>query len=167
MEKRYKVKKQNIVVTEPHAECKDTVAPPDAPAENPITKGWVNHFAAFGDKDVPKIMLDYTADSIIRIWDNTGSVYSAHEGLAEIEAMFTGLFAAIVAADNGDGTDDSEGIKVPLISVTPQYNSVFLVWESFSNPKATDTFIFDDDGKIIRQNIVTNSKVAAGVVAIV
>jgi len=162
----YKVKKQNIVLTEPDGACAGAnLKKPADPSPGLITAGWDNHFKAFGDKNVTLIMKDYTDLSVIRIWDNTKSVYSVHTGLDEIETMFTQLFAAISA--EGDGSADSEGIKVPLISVTPQYNSVLLVWESFSNPKATDTFIFTDEGKIIRQNIVTSSKALNTVVAIV
>lgn len=162
------VKKQNIVVTEDGAtdECVATGVIPVG-AEGPITDGWTNHFDAFGSKNVTKILLDYNAASIIRIWDNTLRQFSEHKGLTAIETMFEGLFKAIKDADNGDGTADSEGIKVPVVSNTPQHNSVFLVWESFSNPKATDTFIFDDAGIIVRQNIVTNSKVATEVVTVV
>jgi len=156
----YKVKYQTIVVTEAGATCSPAVDPV-APADTVITTSWNNHFGAFGAKDVTQILVDYTAESIIRIWDNTGSVYSKHTGLAEIETMFTALFKAITDADAG-GTDS---VKAPLVSVTPQYNSVFLVWESLSHPKATDTFIFNDAGKIIRQNIVVTSKV--GMVAMV
>jgi len=160
----YKVKKQNIVVTEPGGQCVLTVAPPDG-APGPIKNGWDNHFEAFGAKNVTKILDDYTEESVIRIWDNTNSGYSTHAGLDAIGTMFTGLFAAITGASEGDPLSD--GVGAPLVSVTPQFNSVFLVWKSFSNPKATDTFIFDDAGKIVRQNIATSSKATAQVVALV
>jgi len=154
----YKVVKQNIVVTEPSAACGATVAPPEG-AAGAITAAWDNHFGAFGSKNVTQIMMDYTAASIIRVWDNSLNVYSSHAGLGAIETMFTDLFAAITAGATTPGDPATEGITVPLISVTPQYKSVFLVWTSNSHPKATDTFLFDDAGKITRQNIVTNTKV--------
>merc|ERR1712204_88787 len=40
------------------------------------------------------------------------------------------------------------------------FSSVFLVWESNSHPKATDTFTFNGD-KITRQNIVVTTKKAS------
>jgi len=47
---------------------------------------------------------------------------------------------------------------VKVLEVDETVNGVFLVWESLSHPKATDTFVFNDDGKIIRQNIVVKTK---------
>merc|ERR1740116_695468 len=101
-----------------------------------------------------KIMLDYLDTSIIRIFDYNGDLYSKHEGLAAIEAMFTGLFAAI----NAGAVGGDAGVDVRYLDVQPEYKSVFLVWTSFSHPKATDTFLFDDEGKIVRQNIVATSE---------
>jgi len=162
----YKVDKQNIVVTQPGAPCGAASAPP-AGADGPVKDGWDNHFAAFGAKNLTQIMLDYSAASVIRVWDNTLSVYTEHAGIDAIRTMFSDLFAAITAGATTVGDSDTEGIAVPLISVTPQHKSVFLVWASNSHPKATDTFLFDDAGKITRQNIVTSTKPAEIVQAVV
>merc|ERR1719330_1992183 len=150
----YKIMKQNIVVTEPNA-CVSTAAKPrpQAAEGDKIVAGWENHFAAFGGQNVTQIMLDYTEASIIRVFDNNGDVYSKHQGLAAIETMFTDLFAAINAA----AVDGDAGVGVRHLAVEPQNKEVFLVWKSFSHPKATDTFLFDDEGKIVRQNIVVTT----------
>ena len=71
--------------------------------------------------------------------------------MTEIKAMFGGLFAALY---------NNSLLAAPVITVEhspiPQ---VFLVWESPSSgfDKVTDTFLFDDAGKIIRQNIVVQT----------
>ena len=39
--------------------------------------------------------------------------------------------------------------------------SVFSAWSSYSNPKAADAFLFDDQEKILRRAIVTLTEVAS------
>ena len=38
-----------------------------------VQAAWDNHFSAFGEQDLDKIMLDYTEDSLLRLYDFTTS----------------------------------------------------------------------------------------------
>jgi len=150
----YKILKQNIVVTEPNKACVDSGTALATTGSDGIYAAWTNHFTAFGGADADKIMDDYTADSLVQVYDIRDNSYTQFHGLSAIKQMFIDLFAAIgAAAVNGD-----PGVTVPLQQIEPEYNGVFLVWTSNSHPKATDTFVFDDNHKIIRQNIVVTSK---------
>jgi len=167
-----KVLKQNVVVTEPQKACESVVAVENTCVTgNKVCDGWNNHFAAFGagqsfaddaalETALTKIMLDYTADSIVQVFDHRTEAYTTFDTPDKIKEMFKQLFTAMQAAKNEAG---STGLAVKLLEVEPtglggQGGGVFLVWESLSHPKATDTFVFDDVGKIIRQNIVVFTK---------
>ena len=106
-----------------------------------------NHFDAFGSQDVPKILLDYTEDSVVSVWSTKDEKLSVFKGIAEIESLFTQLFKDL---------SDLSTLAAPLIKVEESPgNMVFLVWEcpGCGFKKVTDTFIFDGE-KIVRQNIV-------------
>jgi len=165
--------KQNIVVTEPGKECPDVdaVASTCPATGNKVCDGWKNHLDAFGagqgfagdaavlETALTKIMLDYTAESIVQVFDHRDEAYNTFNTPEAIKEMFKQLFTAMDAVKtDADGT----GLAVKLLEVEPTSNGVFLVWESLSHPKATDTFVFDDEGKIIRQNIVVFTKDPAG-----
>jgi len=167
-----KLWKQNIVTTEPNRSCGDAVnysPETDCTANQKVCDGWDNHFAAFGagvdvaNEDhagaLDKIMLDYTADSIVQLLDTRTETYSTFKTVDAIKGMFKTLFTDIDAAKDNNGI----GLNVKILEVEPKFNGVFLVWESLSHPKATDTFVFNDAGKIIRQNIVVETKTAANV----
>ena len=53
---------------------------------------WDNHFGAFGAQDVPKILLDYTDDSIVTVFDKKSGETTVFKGLSGVEQLFTGLF---------------------------------------------------------------------------
>jgi hypothetical protein len=129
-------------------------------APNTTTQaGWDNHFAAFAEQDVEKILLDYTEDSEINIYDWTTKEESVHTGLDAIGTMFGGLFTAL---------HDTTTLAAPVVMVEHKpIPQVFLVWETPSSGflKVTDSFLFDDAGKIIRQNIVVQSAVQTTTVA--
>lgn len=169
-----KIWKQNIVTTEPAAACSDAAAvaaqcDTETNKVTPFCKGWANHLKAFGDganfngDDAVKtaaldlIMADYTDDSLIQVFDNKDKSYSTFETKAAIRTMFDDLFKAIDGAKTGIDI----GLKVPLLEVEPKFNGVFLVWQTNSHPKATDTFVFNAEGKIIRQNIVVETPARA------
>lgn len=165
--------KQNIVTTEDGKACPtgDKIADPcAAEPELKLCVGWKNHFDAFGagtsstdDSQeradaLNKIMEDYTEDSIVQVYDNrltnpndATKAYSKFVGKEQIKGMFTQLFKDITKENPAD-------VAVRLLEVEKDFDGVFLVWESASHPKATDTFVFDKDGKIIRQNIVVTTK---------
>jgi len=160
-----KVKKQNIVATQPNACPAEPVENPAAPepdATSPVTLGWNNHFNAFGAQDLEMMMLDYTENSTVQVYTwNAETPYTTYEGLSEIRTMFTDLWAAMNAQTDVNG---SIGLGVPsgFPRVEVDVQSVFLTWFSNSNPKATDTFLFDAAGKILRQTIVTTTGTLSG-----
>merc|ERR1711884_327109 len=157
-----KVDLQTIVTTEEDTPCVNSPTASPTDGNESIYAAWNNHFSAFGGKLLDKIMEDYTEESIVQVFDNKDKTYNAYTGLAAIRGMFDDLFKAIAAgAVGGD-----EGVQVGLLEIDVKYNSVFLVWQSNSHPKATDTFIFyevDGVSKIARQNIVVETK--AGLVS--
>jgi hypothetical protein len=167
------IRKQNIVTTEPQKACNsaDVAASECAGSSGPgvlLCDAWENHFAAFGagagaagntteiTAALDKIMVDYTDDSIVQVFDNSVAVadgYSTFKG-DEIRGFFEKLFKEIDTAKSGDDI----GLAVKLLEIEPSSSGVFLVWESLSHTKATDTFVFNTKGQIIRQNIVVSTK---------
>merc|ERR1719203_750934 len=91
-------------------------------------------------------MKDYAPESVVLVWNTADDkAVERHTGLDAIRAMFTKLFD-----DLGAG---NPGLEVPFLETDETSKTVFLVWVSTNVPKATDTFIFNDAGKIITQNI--------------
>jgi len=169
-----KIWKQNIVATQPGVACVEVAAVAGecatADPKPAMCGGWDNHFAGFAagagattdearTSALDIIIKDYTAESLVQVFDNNGNVYESFSGLAPIRGMFDKLFKDIQAA----AVAGDIGLGVKLLEVEPKFNGVFLVWESKSHLKGTDTFVFDDAGKIIRQNIVALTKTAAEV----
>merc|ERR1712045_362929 len=93
--------------------------------------------------------------SVVRVWD-TATKTSEDEvdkftGKAEIEAMFTDLFAAL---------PNTTDIQAPLVAQEDtEIKGVLLVWSSPLNgyQLATDTFWFDSNLRIKRQNILVTT----------
>jgi hypothetical protein len=140
-----KIIRQNIVVQTAVEMPMPTTEAPMVPTTQPA---WDNHFAAFAEQNVSKILLDYVEESEVVIHDIATGTNSRVSGLAGVEALFTGLFQDL---------HDLSDLAAPVVKVEegpiPQ---VFLVWENKASGivQATDTFAFDNNGKIIRQNIV-------------
>jgi len=116
-----------------------------------VQDSWDNHFAAFGGQDVERILLDYTEDSVIAVYDQTSGEQTVFAGLSGVRECFTGLFARL---------SDTSDLSAPVIDVheaaDDQPGSVLLIWRCPASgyAEATDTFIFDSNSKIIRQNVV-------------
>jgi hypothetical protein len=121
---------------------------PDNYTATSVQAAWDNHFAAFGGQDVDQIMLDYTEASVLWAWDHADldSNVTVATGLDEIRDFFGGLFAQL---------DDLELLAAPVVDVTEEPAQVYLIWSCPSSDieSATDTFIFDEANKILRQNI--------------
>jgi len=158
----FRINLQTIVVTEPNGTCEETTQLPGPKEGSPLKKGWDNHLDCFTQRNsnTSCMMEDYTEESIVQVWDNTDNTYEAFEGLDRIQGMFVKLFAAMAAERTNPKYENTEGLEVKLLEVDETYSSVFLVWESTSHPKATDTFTFNGD-KITRQNIVVTTKKAS------
>ena len=115
-----------------------------------VQASWDNHFGAFGSKNVDQIMADYTEASLIKVWNFTKKEKTEYKGLAEIRTCFEGLFATLT---------DLSGLEAPVIDVDAEGKQVFLVWKCPTSgyTDVSDTFIFDSDHKIHRQNIVMST----------
>jgi adenosine deaminase len=120
-----------------------------------VADAWQNHFDAFGKQDLDKIMLDYDAESVCRVYNNTDGVKKEYKGQAEIRAMFAELFATL---------PDLATLDAPVVDVDEAGEQVFLVWmcPGCGYQTATDSFffkrkhcgLFGHKFVISRQNIV-------------
>ena len=121
------------------------------PQGGPVQASWDNHFAAFGAQDVDKVLKDYTEKSVIKVYNQVTDELVEFKGLKGVKECFTGLFKDL---------SDLSGLAAPAIRVEEategKAGMVFLVWRCPSSEynHATDTFLFDKDGKIAKQNVV-------------
>merc|ERR1719401_2785058 len=92
-------------------------------------------------------MLDYSEASMVRVHNNVTAETSVHKGLAGVREMFTSLFADL---------KDLSTLSAPVIDVDENEKQVFLVWKcpGCGYDTATDSFVFGNGNKIVRQNIV-------------
>jgi len=175
------IRKQNIVIETKSSAASSSLlqqfgasdpilAGPDwAYNPNTVQEAWNNHFAAFGKgatanvgddhtEALDMIMKDYTEASVVHIAAYAEGAtaiptFDVHQGVDAIRAMFNGLF---------DTIDDTCNLGAPLVEVTGDEGGahvakqVFLVWRIPASKYkwATDTFVFDEDLKIVKQNIV-------------
>lgn len=126
----------------------DTEAPSGI---GPVHDGWANHFAAFGGQDVEKILLDYVETSEMTVFNHVDGSKQDYTGLAGARTMFEGLFKSLF---------DCSNLGAPIIHVEEDATGgqVLLVWHAAASgyKRATDTFIFDSAGKIMRQHIAVH-----------
>lgn len=100
-----------------------------------------HHLHSFGEGDVEAILEDYTEESVIII--PNGII----RGLEEIRGFFTKLVTELLPP----------GCNFHLHDKVVMENIAYLVWHADSDayvvPFASDTFVFDEDGKIEFQTI--------------
>ena len=100
-----------------------------------------HHLHSFGEGDVEAILEDYTEQSVIII-PNT-----VIRGLDQIKDFFTNLVTEVLPP----------GCNFHLHDKVIMDNIAYLVWHADSDayivPFASDTFVFDEDGKIEVQTI--------------
>jgi ketosteroid isomerase-like protein len=119
----------------------------------PVQRSWDNHFAAFGGQDVERILLDYTEESRVTVYNQLTGDNTVYEGLAGVRSCFEGLFASLY---------DTSDLAAPVITVTEatahEPGSVFLIWRAPASgySEATDTFLMDSNSKILFQNVVVS-----------
>merc|ERR1719464_1590503 len=111
-----------------------------------VQQAWDNHFSAFGEKNVEKILLDYDETSVIRVYTSGTGALTEFRGTQRVRDFFTGVFRDL---------PDMTTLEAPVQIVEEDYKQVFLVWKCSSSgvALASDTFIFGPDNKIKRQNI--------------
>jgi len=161
----FKILRQNIVTFPPGGCPKPTTSMDELRITNPsspVQKAWDNHFAAFGGQNLTKIMLDYTDESKAMFFDNVANLpIAVNVGMTAIEGMFTALFQ-----DLGNRSD----LAAPLVHTSTfgldgsssgeELGQTFLIWRSPIDGYAyvTDTFVYNSEGVILRQNIVAMKK---------
>lgn len=141
-----KVAKQNVVLWTADPGELGTSASTE-PTGGTVQASWDNHFSAFSEQNVEKILLDYTEESVATVFDVKTETKSTFKGLFEIRDLFTGLFADL---------SDLSGLEAPCVQVFEKPSNVFLIWKCPSSGivSATDTFLFDENAKIKYQNVV-------------
>jgi len=117
-----------------------------------VSAAWGNHFGAFGLQNVSMILEDYTKDSVVKVYNQFDSTMTEYKGLNGVEVCFTKLFCDL-------RSHATNGLAAPEVFVEEAPGlQVFLIWSAAASgfERATDTFIFDAEGKISRQNVVVN-----------
>lgn len=116
------------------------------PGNGSTQKAWDTHAAAWRSQNIEDIMLDYTEASIMRVFSDGAGPFEI-AGLAAIRGTFEGIFAALA------NVTDYEDV---LQEVDDDHQVVDWVWQAPSKgyKQAHETFIFDENLKIIRQNVV-------------
>jgi len=114
-----------------------------------IYQVWENHFSAFGEQDIDKIMKDYDEKSVVYVWDHRDNSYCTrvYTGYNEIRDMFLNLFSILKNLDT---------LKVNLTEIVDERSVVFLEWEckGCGITKANDIFIFNKEtNKFSHQSI--------------
>jgi len=115
-----------------------------------VQTAWDNHFAAFGEQNVVKILQDYNDDSVVRVYNHADGKLEVFKGLGGIERLFTSLFKSLF-----NTADLAARVAVHEASGS-EPGSVLLTWSCAASgyAEATDTFVFDVNGKITSQNVV-------------
>eukprot|EP00746_Dinoflagellata_sp_MGD_P036075 gnl/MRDRNA2_/MRDRNA2_186503_c0_seq1.p1 gnl/MRDRNA2_/MRDRNA2_186503_c0~~gnl/MRDRNA2_/MRDRNA2_186503_c0_seq1.p1 ORF type:complete len:374 (+),score=70.08 gnl/MRDRNA2_/MRDRNA2_186503_c0_seq1:58-1122(+) len=155
-----KILEQNVAVTYRKKrmfgspdEVEPAVVAPEG--SGPVHDAWQNHFSAFGAQDVDKILKDYTESSVITVYNQADGSQNVYEGLDGVKKCFTGLFENLY---------DTSDLKAPIQIVQEGGDGgqaeVFLIWSAKASgyTTATDTFIFDNAGKILQQHVVVRYK---------
>jgi len=126
----------------------------ESSGSGPVHDGWSNHFAAFGAQDVEKIVADYVESSEITVFNHVDGSKTEYKGLAGARNCFEGLFKSLF---------DTSNLGAPIVHVEENAagGQVLLVWNAAASGyvRATDTFIFNSAGKILRQHVVVHFEV--------
>jgi ketosteroid isomerase-like protein len=100
-----------------------------------------HHLHSFGERDVDAILEDYTEDSMIIIPN------AVIRGLDQIKDFFTNLTTKVLPP----------GCDFELLEKVAEDNIGYIVWhaesDGFKIPYASDTFVFDEDDKILVQTV--------------
>merc|ERR1712151_143892 len=103
-----------------------------------------NHVNGFIGKDVEKILLDYTEDSVLKFYDEKVGEVVESKGLAKIGEFFSNLFEL-----------DFSSFGVRMLDVDAEKKVVFLSWKNpgVNISSGIDTFAFDDNFKVVVQTV--------------
>jgi len=150
-----KFKLTNVVVTQPGF-CDVPGHTPEMPVLDPnhvVTRNWNQYWDSFQAQNKIGVMRHFTEASVAMTYTmNQG--YMQYTGRDMIGKMFDDLWSSMNAQVDGEGSNGFE-VADEFPRVQEDTDSVFLVWSSYSNPKVTSTFVFDDDGMVLRMTTVT------------
>lgn len=167
-----KIAQQNIVVTQPNAQCPEGEAKSQPNCGNfeagtdikaGICRAWWGSTVVAVPTDGQGTMLatlnpseiikSYTESSIVQLYDTTTEVYIYFEGIKAIVQMHADMIRVIQTFD----TDAPFGIKQQLLEVNEATNTVMFVFSCTAYQRATMTYTFEKEGdipKIVRMNMV-------------
>eukprot|EP01065_Artemidia_motanka_P025743 TRINITY_DN30708_c0_g1_i1.p2 TRINITY_DN30708_c0_g1~~TRINITY_DN30708_c0_g1_i1.p2 ORF type:complete len:370 (+),score=121.17 TRINITY_DN30708_c0_g1_i1:58-1167(+) len=120
-----------------------------------VQEAWDNHFGAFGEHDLDRILLDYNDESLIKVYTQETGELRQYKGVGQIRELFSGLFQAL---DRAPDIRTQMDPVVEEVDACGGFGHVFLLWEARSRgfENVTDTFVFDSNYTIIRQNVVVS-----------
>lgn len=127
----------------------ENVAGPGAGSD----KGQGNNLAHL---DIENIMLDYSANSVVQLFDTRTKIYIYFDNIAAVRQMHIDMIKTITDNDAISGKVLPFGIKQILLEVNEATNTVLFVFSCTVYPKATMTFRFENTGdkpKILRMNM--------------
>jgi len=149
-----KILRQNVVLYREDPAGKGVAAEESPPLNGGVVlEGWKNHFSAFAGQDVPKVLMDYTENSVIHLYNEFSGELIKYEGLVGVEQCFTDMFKNMPCL-----TDVAAPIQ--HLEEIDDGGVLLLIWRvpCSGYKRATDTFIFDKNGKILMQNIVVRQE---------
>lgn len=132
------------------ADCSDSSSSDsssDDYAPKNVQAAWDNQFAAFGGQDLDRILLNYDENSIVVTYDQTKDEKNTYRGVEGARSVMMILFEMLT---------DLSDLSAPVVDVFEDSKMVFLIWRNPASGilDSTDTFVFSDDNKIYRQNVV-------------
>jgi len=114
-----------------------------------VHKSIAHHNEAFAALDVDKILLDFTEDSILRIFNQADGSFKSFKGLAELRVGFTGLLKKFT---------NMSDVTVPVSIIEESSHQAPGGGFTAGSNKASgfrffsDVFVADANGKLFRQN---------------
>lgn len=139
----YKIAKQTIIKTVPDAPCVEPAQPPPENDTTDLHRAFMNHISAFAPQNETQIVMEYIDTSVVQTYETESKTYTVYTGIEQIQGMFKTLWGEI-----------GERVTTPkLLQIDDSTNTVFLAWTN-TLYTGTDTFQFDENQKIVRQNIV-------------
>eukprot|EP00747_Dinoflagellata_sp_TGD_P067295 gnl/TRDRNA2_/TRDRNA2_155207_c0_seq2.p1 gnl/TRDRNA2_/TRDRNA2_155207_c0~~gnl/TRDRNA2_/TRDRNA2_155207_c0_seq2.p1 ORF type:complete len:151 (+),score=21.90 gnl/TRDRNA2_/TRDRNA2_155207_c0_seq2:2-454(+) len=113
---------------------------------------WESHLSAFRARDIDRMLLDYTNRSEIKLYDYGAAKLQTYKGLEDVRRCFAALFSSLT---------DLTTFSTPVVKIDQKPNSIFVVWKCPGSGyrHATDTFVLDEEFRVVRQNLVVDYQV--------
>jgi hypothetical protein len=145
--------RQHVVVSKLGSDAAAAVVPDPAKDGLPTHSAWKRHFAAFGSQSLDDIVVDYSEDAKINVFNQADGVLTTYNGHSGVRDCFTELFANLY-----DTSDLAAPIQVVEEAAGNRPGRVLLLWSCPASGylNGTDTFVTNQEGKFTQQNVVVN-----------